>query len=51
MPVVSMYVCSSCDVGGSDPAEEPACWSCGGPVTVTARISSRPPVRIGGWPR
>jgi hypothetical protein len=35
--IVAHWHCGSCDVAGRDPASEPSCWNCGGPVTVTAR--------------
>jgi hypothetical protein len=36
--LLSAYRCGGCEVDGRDPAREPACWCCGGAVTVTARV-------------
>lgn len=36
--MLSSYRCTGCEVDGRDPAREPACWCCGGEVTVTARV-------------
>jgi hypothetical protein len=35
--IVTAYVCKVCDVAGQSPDNEPTCWNCGGPVSVTAR--------------
>jgi hypothetical protein len=37
--LVSYYRCEPCEVLGADPALEPACWCCAGPVRVTARVT------------
>jgi hypothetical protein len=35
----TVWICRRCEVLGADPAMEPECWNCGGPVTVTARTT------------
>jgi hypothetical protein len=35
----SVWICHRCEVLGADPAMEPECWNCDGPVMVTARTT------------
>jgi hypothetical protein len=35
---VAAWICDMCEVAGRTPStEEPRCWNCEGPVTITAR--------------
>jgi hypothetical protein len=36
--IMTAWTCETCDVAGRSPGpDEPTCWNCDGPVTVTAR--------------
>ncbi len=39
--VMSVWVCSTCEVEGRDLAAAPTCWNCG----AAARVVARPTVR------
>lgn len=39
--IIAAWHCTDCDVLGRTPeGEQMVCWSCGGPVAVTARINT-----------
>lgn len=41
-----IYVCETCQVGGEDENDPPACWNCGSTdVTITARPQKLPEQR------